>query len=491
MNIDKDLMSIQNVRNCIEAAYIAQKELAKLSQEQINKICFAIAKAGYDNAAMLGLMAHEETGFGIAKDKEIKNKFASKTLFESIKNMNTVGIIHGDINSDVMEVATPVGVVAGIIPSTNPTSTVIYKAMIALKGGNALVISPHPGAKNAIYKTFEKINEAAINAGMPSGSIQCIEYPSMQGTSVLMAHEKVNVILATGGAAMVKSAYSSGNPAIGVGPGNGPAFIEKSADISDAISKIILSKTFDNGTICASEQSIIVEKEIESKVIREMEKQGCYFLSTEQADQLSKFILRPNFTMNPAIVGKDAQTIAKLANIRVPQSAKVLVAREENVGIKYPYSMEKLCPILAFYVEKNWQDACNRSIEILMHEGAGHTMSIHSQNDEVINEFALHKPVNRLLVNTCAALGGIGATTALSPALTLGCGAIGKSSTSDNITPEHLINIRRIARHTKDVAQIVSEFNQPLEPGTDMVDNLDSTMVNDIVNQVMAQLKNK
>lgn len=491
MNIDKDLMSIQNVRDCVNNASIAQVELAKLSQSEIDKICYAIAKAGYDNAKMLGQLANEETGFGTSSDKEIKNKFASKTLYESIKDMKTVGIINGDVNSEIMEVATPVGVIAGIIPSTNPTSTVIYKAMISIKGGNALVVSPHPGAKNSIYKTYEIINEAAIKAGMPKGCLQCIEYPSMQGTTELMKHNKINLILATGGNAMVRSAYSSGNPAIGVGPGNGPAFIEKTADIKDAITKIVASKTFDNGTICASEQSVIVEKEIETKVVKEMEKQGCYFLSETQANELAKFILRPNLTMNPAIVGKDVQTIAKLANIRIPSDVKILVARESNVGIKYPYSMEKLCPILAFYVENDWHAACDRSIEILLHEGAGHTMSLHTNDNDIINKFALKKPVNRLLINTASALGGIGATTNLAPALTLGCGAIGKSSTSDNITPLHLINVRRIAKHTKDVSSIIEEFKQEFSSEEkEVFDGINQDVVNNIVNEVMNQLKN-
>lgn len=488
MQLDKDLISIQEVRDCVLAAKKAQKELSLLSQQQIDAICYAIAVAGYDNAKMLGEMANQETGFGNAPDKEIKNKFASKTVYDSIKDMKTVGVIKNSTSDDYCEIAVPVGVVAGIIPSTNPTSTAIYKAMISIKSGNAIVLSPHPGAKNSILKTFELINEAAIKAGMPTGCIQCISIPSMPGTQELMKHSGVNVILATGGSAMVKAAYSSGNPAIGVGPGNGPAFIEKSANVKQAVERIVLSKTFDNGTICASEQSIIVEKCMEQTVKKEMSAQGCYFLSKQQADQLSKFILRPNFTMNPAIVGKTAQQVALLAGISIPANTKVLVAYEENVGINYPYSMEKLCPILAFYVEEDWQAACHRSIEILEHEGAGHTMSLHSEDENIIREFALQKPVNRLLINTCAALGGIGATTLLDPALTLGCGAVGKSSTSDNINPLHLINIRRIARHTKDVATIVQEFSQPMEP-SQTVDQLDNVAISAIVAQVMAQLQ--
>lgn len=487
MKIDKDLLSIQNVRDCITEAHEAQKKLAQFSQAQIDKIVTAIAKAGFDNAAELGKLAHEETGFGKETDKEIKNKFASKTVYESIKDMQTVGIINGDSSSPVMEVATPVGVIAGIIPSTNPTSTVIYKAMIALKAGNALVISPHPGALKCILKTFEIINEAALQAGMPNGCLQCITVPSMQGTSVLMKHDKVNLILATGGSAMVKAAYSSGNPAIGVGPGNGPAFIEKSANIQDAVTKIVTSKTFDNGVICASEQSIVVEKVIEDEVIKELKKQGCYFLTEEQKDQLAKFILRPNLTMNPAIVGKDIYQIAKLANINIPEGYQILVAPETKVGIATPYSQEKLCPILAFYVEDNWNKACERCIEILQFEGAGHTMTIHSQDENIIKEFALQKPVNRLLVNTYGALGGIGASTDLAPALTLGCGAVGKSSTSDNISPRHLMNIRRVARNVTSVTDIQKDFKEPFNP--DNSSNDEELLISTIVEQVMAKIK--
>lgn len=490
MKIDKDLLSIQNVRDCINVAYEAQKKLAQLSQTQIDKIVAAIAKAGFENAAELGKLAHEETGFGKAADKEIKNKFASKAVYESIKNMHTIGIINDDSLSSITEIATPVGVIAGIIPSTNPTSTVIYKAMISIKAGNALVISPHPGALQSILKTFAIINEAALKAGMPEGCLQCINVPTMQGTDILMKHDKVNLILATGGSAMVKAAYSSGNPAIGVGPGNGPAFIEKSADIKDAVAKIVASKTFDNGVICASEQSIIVEKVIRDEVMDELKRQGCYFLNEQQKEQLSKFILRPNLTMNPAIVGKDIYQIAKLANIRIPDGYKILIAPETKVGIETPYSQEKLCPILAFYVEDSWEKACDRCIEILRFEGAGHTMVIHSKDEAIIKEFALQKPVNRILVNTYGALGGIGASTDLAPALTLGCGAVGKSSTSDNVSPRHLINIKRVARNVTNVANIQEDFKKSFNPNNSNDEsNNEDLLISAIVEQVMAKIK--
>ncbi|WP_098747753.1 acetaldehyde dehydrogenase (acetylating) [Paenibacillus sp. EZ-K15] len=443
--LDKDLRSIQEVRDLINKAKEAQVKLAAMTQEQIDAIVKAVADAGYNHREKLAKMANEETGFGRWQDKVIKNAFASQQVYESIKDMKTVGILKDDKENKLMEVAVPVGVIAGLIPSTNPTSTVIYKTLIALKAGNSIVFSPHPNALKSILETVKVINEAAVQAGCPEGAIGVMTVPTIQGTDQLMKHNDVALILATGGTAMVKSAYSSGTPAIGVGPGNGPAFIEKSANIPIAVKRIMDSKTFDNGTICASEQSVVVEACSKEAVVAEFKKQGAYFLSAEEADQLGKFIMRANGTMNPQIVGRSVDHIAKLANLNIPARARVLIAEETRVGRNVPYSREKLAPILAFYTEDSWEAACERCIEILNGEGAGHTMCIHSENEEIVRQFALKKPVSRLLVNTPGTLGGIGATTALAPALTLGCGAVGGSSTSDNISPLNLLNIRRIA----------------------------------------------
>lgn len=443
--LDKDLRSIQEVRDLINKAKEAQVKLAAMTQEQIDAIVKAVADAGYNHREKLAKMANEETGFGRWQDKVIKNAFASQQVYESIKDMKTVGILKDDKENKLMEVAVPVGVIAGLIPSTNPTSTVIYKTLIALKAGNSIVFSPHPNALKSILETVRVINAAAVQAGCPEGAIGVMTVPTIQGTDQLMKHNDVALILATGGTAMVKAAYSSGTPAIGVGPGNGPAFIEKSANIPLAVKRIMDSKTFDNGTICASEQSIVVEACSKEAVVAEFKKQGAYFLSAEEADQLGKFIMRANGTMNPQIVGRSVDHIAKLANLNIPARARVLIAEETRVGRNVPYSREKLAPILAFYTEDSWEAACERCIEILNGEGAGHTMCIHSENEEIVRQFALKKPVSRLLVNTPGTLGGIGATTALAPALTLGCGAVGGSSTSDNINPLNLLNIRRIA----------------------------------------------
>lgn len=449
---DRDLQSIQAVRNLVREAQEAQKTLRTFSQEQIDRIVEAMAKAGYDNAVRLGKMANEETGFGRADDKAIKNQFGSMSVYESIKNVKTVGIINEDAAAKVVEIAVPMGVIAGLIPSTNPTSTVMYKALIAIKSANAIVFSPHPGAKKCIIETARIIREAAEAAGCPKGAIGCIEILTMESTNELM--KLSDLILATGGTAMVKAAYSSGTPAIGVGPGNGPAFIERSADIKLAVKRILDSKTFDNGTVCASEQSIVTEDCIKEEVVAELIRQGAYFLNAEEKEKVAAVLMRSNGTMNPRVVGKSVRYIATLAGIRIPEGTRVLIGYETAVGSKAPFSKEKLCPVLAFYVEKDWESACERCINILVHEGAGHTLIIHSKDESVIREFALKKPVSRILVNTPGALGGIGATTNLLPSLTLGCGAVGGSSTSDNIGPLHLINIRRLAYGVKELEDI-------------------------------------
>ena len=454
---DRDLLSIQQVRDLIRAAKEAQKQLATFSQEKIDAICAAMAKAGYENAVRLGKMANEETGYGRAEDKTIKNEFGSMGVWNAMRDLKTVGIISQDDRTQVTEIAIPMGVVAGLIPSTNPTSTVFFKALIAIKSANAIVFSPHPSAKGCILEAVRVMAAAAESAGCPPGAVSCIELLTMQATDELMRHDDTALILATGGSAMVRAAYSSGNPAIGVGPGNGPAYIERTADIPTAVKHILDSKCFDNGTICASEQSIVTEEVIRDQVIDELKRQGAYFCSDDEKAKLEKILMRAGGTMNPAIVGKTPQYIARLAGFTVPDEARVLVGFETEVGPKVPLSKEKLCPVLAFYTEKDWESACELSIRILLHEGAGHTMVIHSQDEAVIREFALKKPVSRLLVNTPAALGGVGATTGLFPSFTLGCGAVGGSSTSDNIGPLNLINIRRMARGTRELDDIRRE----------------------------------
>ncbi len=450
MELDKDLAARQEARTLAAAAQTAQQSLAQMPQEKLDAIVEAIAKAFEAESVMLADLAVRETGFGNVDDKVTKNRFASRTLAQAIRGMKTVGLLSENPRDKLWEIGVPVGVIAAIVPSTNPTSTVCYKAMIALKAGNSIVFSPHPKALSCTRKAAEIVARAAEQAGAPKGSVACLSIPSLQGCQELMQAKQVNLILATGGPAMVKSAYSSGKPAIGVGAGNGPAYIHHSADVAKALACIARSKTFDNGTVCASEQSIIVEKTMEDKVRREGEKQGFFFMDAEQAGKLGRLLFRPNGTLNPDIVGRSAGKLAEMAGFSVPQGTKVLVAREEEAGPSRPYSMEKLCPVLAFYVMENEDAVLNMCIKILVHEGSGHTFAMHAEDREVIRRFAEKIPVSRFLVNTPAALGGIGATTGLFPALTLGCGAVGGSSSSNNISPMDLINIRRVAWNTEE-----------------------------------------
>ena len=445
MELDKDLSARQEARVLAAQAEEAQRQLAAMPQEKLDAIVEAVARAFSREAEALAQMAVRETGFGNIRDKITKNRFASETVAGAVRNMKTVGVLREDPGEKLWEVGVPVGVIAAIVPSTNPTSTVCYKALIALKAGNAIVFSPHPKAIGCTREAARIVAEAAEGAGAPRGAVSALSIPSLDGCKELMAAPQVKLILATGGPAMVRSAYSSGKPAIGVGAGNGPAYIHHSADVREALARILESKTFDNGTVCASEQSIIVEKPLEDQVIREGQKLGFYFMPEAEAGALAKLLFRPNGALNPEVVGKEAVELARMAGFPVPQGTKVLVAREEQAGPTRPYSMEKLCPVLAFYVMDSENAVLSRVVEVLSHEGSGHTFAIHANDGTVIRRFALRIPVSRFLVNTPAALGGIGATTGLFPALTLGCGAVGGSSSSNNISPMDLINIRRVA----------------------------------------------
>ena len=443
--MDQDLQARQEARVLAKQAEIAQAQLANMSQMQLDAIAKGVSEAFYSHASELAELAVQETGFGNVTDKIVKNQFASQTLWEAVKDMKTVGVLKGDSGDKLWEVGVPVGVIAAIVPSTNPTSTVCYKAMIALKAGCSIVFSPHPKALQCTLRAAQIVMEAAEKAGAPAGSVACLTIPSLDGCRELMTAPQTRLILATGGPAMVRSADSSGKPAIGVGAGNGPAYIHSSADVEHALSCIVRSKTFDYGTVCASEQSIIVEKSMEDTVKKAAAGKGFYFMTDREAGQLAKLLFKPNGTLNPQIVGKSGVTLAQMAGFSVPNFVKVLVAREDGVGTSRPYSMEKLCPVLAFYVVDNEDAALDRAMEVLGHEGSGHTFVIHATDEAVVRKFALKIPVSRFLVNTPAAQGGIGATTGLFPALTLGCGAVGGSSSSNNISPMDLINIRRVA----------------------------------------------
>ena len=445
MELDKDLQARQQARDLLRQAEQAQKTLAQMPQKQLDGIVRAVAQAFHSAAAELAEMAVRETGFGNVNDKITKNEFASMRVLSAIEGMTCVGVLKENTGEKLWEIGVPVGVIAAIVPSTNPTSTVCYKAMIALKSGNSIVFSPHPKAIGCTMRAAQIVAKAAESAGAPKGSVGCLSIPAMAGCKELMEGAETRLILATGGPAMVKAAYSSGKPAIGVGAGNGPVYIHHSANVEQALFCILRSKTFDYGTVCASEQSIIVESAMEAEVKEKAAKMGFYFMNKDEAGCLAKLLFKPNGTLNPEIVGKAATVLAEKAGFAVPANTKVLVAREQEAGPTRPYSMEKLCPVLAFFVMESEDAVLSKAIEVLIHEGSGHTFAMHAQDQQVIRKFALQIPVSRFLVNTPAALGGIGASTGLFPALTLGCGAVGGSSSSNNISPMDLINIRRVA----------------------------------------------
>lgn len=485
MNLDKDLLAIQEVRNLIKRAKEAQKESEQYSQAEIDKIVKSMAEESVRTAEILAQAAMEETGIGVYEHKIVKNLFAAKKVYNRIKDMKTVGVIRVDEEKKVYEIAAPVGVIAALIPTTNPTSTTIFKALVALKARNAVVFSPHPRAVKCISQTVEMLQKAAVKAGAPDGIISCISEPTMEATNLLMTHQDVNVILATGGSGMVHAAYSSGKPAFGVGPGNVPAYIEKSADVQKAVEAIMLSKSFDNGIICASEQSVICEKSLAQKVKKYFAEQGGAFLMPDDIPKLEKVLFKPYGGVDPDIVGKSAIYIAEQAGIKVPGNTKVLLAELLEVGKEYPLSREKLSPTLAFYEVEGWQEACELAKKLLILEGAGHTISLHSQDEEVITKFALEKPASRIVINTPAALGGLGATTGLMPSLTLGCGTFGGNSTSDNVGPQHLLNIKRLAYGIQSAEEMERELLDKKEDSTKFKD---TQLVNEIISEVLKKL---
>ncbi|AQP53756.1 acetaldehyde dehydrogenase (acetylating) [Vagococcus penaei] len=455
MTFDKDLCSIQEARDLARAGYQASREIATFTEEQIERILESMTRAAEKHAVCLAEMAVAETGFGKVADKAYKNHAASTLLYEEIKNQQTIGIIHEDHEHNTFDVAEPVGLVLGIIPSTNPTSTVMFKAMIALKSRNAIVFAPHPAAKECTVKAASIMLEAAIEAGAPSGIIGCVTTPTMAATNELLHCPEVALIIATGGPGMVKAAYSSGKPAIGVGAGNSPAYIERTADIKDAVSQIMASKTFDNGTICASEQSIICEEVNEKAVVDEFKAQGGYFMTEAETTKVCQLLFKNGHAMNAQFVGRSADVIAEAAGITIPEGTKVLIGRQTGVGAGNPLSFEKLTTVLGFYVVKDWEEACHLSIDLLQN-GIGHTMSIHTNDRDIVLKFAA-KPASRILVNTGGSQGGTGISTGLPISFTLGCGTFGGSSVSENVSPKHLLNIKKVAYGLKNVTTIVSD----------------------------------
>lgn len=455
MELDQDLQSIHEVRLALKRAKQAQTELEAMNQAQIDAIVAEMAREGKLQAEALAKLAVEETGFGNVADKKAKNEFVAVDIYESIRSLKTVGIINRDEQLRVWEIAQPVGVIAGIVPSTNPTSTVMFKAMIALKSRNAIVISPHPGAKQCSYEAAVRMQAAAERAGAPSYAIQCLTLPTLESSTELMKHRDSNLILATGGKAMVTAAYSSGKPAYGVGPGNVPVYIHRSADLKQAVRLILQSKTFDYGTICASEQAIVVDQSIKQAFQEELTSQGAYMLSDSEKEQVARIIMPGGASggLNPRIVGKSPQCIAEMAGFQVSGQVRVLIAEEREVGKAYPFSIEKLCPLLALYTVSDEEEGCKLCKRLLVLGGLGHTLGIHAEDMQTIESFGLAKPASRIVVNAGTTFGGIGMSTGLAPSLTLGCGSFGSNITSDNIGPQHLMNKKRVAFGIKEIPE--------------------------------------
>ncbi|WP_336780675.1 bifunctional acetaldehyde-CoA/alcohol dehydrogenase [Paenibacillus illinoisensis] len=440
----------QYIQTLIDKANKAHAAFMSMDQKQIDRIVQAMALAGLDKHMMLAKMAVEETGRGVYEDKITKNIFATEYVYHSIKYDKTVGVIEDNEYESFQKIAEPVGIIMGITPVTNPTSTTMFKALISIKTRNPIIFGFHPSAQNCSREAAKILLEAAVKHGAPADCIQWIDDPSMDRTNALMNHNDVALILATGGSGMVRAAYSCGKPALGVGPGNVPCFIEKTADINQAVTDLILSKSFDNGMICASEQAVIIEEPIFDQVKKKMIANGCYFVNKDEAAKLTAGAINAEkCAVNPAIVGQSAVTIAQMCGIEVPAGTKILVAEIEGVGTKFPLSAEKLSPVLACYKVKTAAEGIERAAEVVAFGGMGHSSVIHSNNEEVISKFADRLQTGRIIVNSPSTHGAIGDIYNTNmPSLTLGCGSYGRNSTSSNVTAVNLINVKRVARRT-------------------------------------------
>jgi len=459
MSSDKDLVSQQEASDAVEAAYSAFQTVAKFDQAKIDRICEAMAQVALRASARLGQMACEETGFGTATDKQEKNRFASEDVWNYFRNLKTVGVIKE--TESIVEIASPRGVVAAIIPSTNPTSTAIFKIIIAVKSRNTIVLSPHPSAARSIAETARIMREVAVREGLPADAIRVLANPTIEGTETLMKHKRTAVILATGGTGLVRAAYSSGKPAFGVGPGNVPVFIERTANVEKAVSDILTSTCFDNGTICASEQSVVADAPVANQVREQFKLQGGHFLNKAEADKVGQILLTPQRTLNPGIVGKSAEYIANLAGISVPPSTRCLLADCGGVGRDFPWSIEKLSPTLAFFVADGVEQGAQKCLEILQFGGMGHTAGMHTESRDAAIEYGKQMPASRVIINSPTTHGAIGFSTDLAPSMTLGCGSWGGNVTSDNVSPIHLMDIKRVAFETRSVQSSKSRVQSP------------------------------
>lgn len=447
--IDPDLRALQEVRDAVSRAKAAQEIAATWSQDQADHVCAAMAKAAAAAAHDLARLAVDETGIGRVHYKILKNLFGSEGVWDSIKDEQTVGFVSRDERTGLHEVATPVGVVAGIVPTTNPTSTTMYKALISVKARNAVVISPHPRSKRCIAETCEIMRRAIERAGGPPDLVVCLANPTIESTGALMKHRDVAVILSTGGSGLVRAAYSSGKPAYGVGPGNVPAYVDRTADLAKTAEAVVSSQSFDNATLCCSEQALVLDRPIASRFLAEMQARGAHVASDAERKKLEAFCNQGGH-MNPDIVGIDPWRIADMAGFHVPQSTTVLLAFQDGVGRDHPLSIEILCPLLSVHVVDGWEEGCALSKKILHFGGLGHTLAVHSEDRDVLDQFFLQKPASRIVANGPSSMGAVGFSTNLVPSFSLGCGPQAGNITSDNISARHLVNIKRVAFPTTD-----------------------------------------
>lgn len=456
------------IDDLVKNAMQAQNEYKEFDQDSIDHIVRAMTFTGIDKHMELAKLAVEETKMGIYEDKVIKNLFSTEYVYHSIKNDKTVGIVSDNEDENYFEVAEPIGVIAGVTPVTNPTSTTMFKCLIAVKTRNPIIFSFHPKAQRCSARAAEIMRDAAVKAGAPKYCIQWIDEPSIEASNLIMNHPDVSMVLATGGASMVRAAYSTGKPALGVGPGNVPCYIEKTSNIKRSVADLIISKTFDNGTICASEQAVIIDREISEEVINTMKDMGCYFLNPDEIKALSGAAIdEEKCAMNPMIVGQPAYKIAEMAGFAVPKDTKILIAPLEGIGYNYPLSREKLSPVLALYIVNDYREGIRRCEEMTEFGGLGHSAVIHSENDEIIREFSKKVRTGRLIVNAPSSQGAIGDLyNSYRPSLTLGCGTMGRNSTTANVSTSNLINIKRVAKRMTNMKWFKIPPKIYFEPGS-------------------------
>ncbi|MCP3914891.1 MAG: aldehyde dehydrogenase family protein [bacterium] len=457
--LDPDLRALQEMRDAVARAKRAQAAVADYSQAQADRLCAAMAEAGAAAAADIARLAVEETGIGRVHYKVLKNLLGSEGVWDSIRDQKTVGVVSRDEARGVVEVATPVGIVAGIVPTTNPTSTAYYKCLISVKGRNAVVISPHPRAKRCIGEAVEVMRRAIERAGGPPDLCIALSNPTIESTGALMKHRDVSIILSTGGAGLVRAAYSSGKPAYGVGPGNVPAYVDRSANVERVAEDIVTSQSFDNATLCCSEQALVVDAPVLDRFLAALAARGAHLCSEEETRLLARYVNKGGH-MNPDIVGIDPWRVAEAAGFRVPRSTSVLLAHQGGVGKDWPLSIEILCPLLSVHRVDGWEAGCSVSKEILHYGGLGHTLAVHADDQDVLEQFFLQKPASRIVANGPSSMGAVGFSTNLMPAMSLGCGPQAGNITSDNITATHLVNLKRVAFPRRDWKEIELAYHE-------------------------------